>query len=41
MVIIFLQLINVPCVFIYHITKFEKDWLNDALVIKITVMNLA
>ena len=37
--IIFLQLRNVPCVFIYHIAKFENDWMNDTLVIKITMMD--
>jgi len=36
-----LQLINVHCVFIYHITKFENDWMNDPLIIKINVMDEA
>ena len=33
-----MQLINVSCVFIYHITKFENDCMNDTPIIKITVM---
>jgi hypothetical protein len=37
----FLQLINVPCVFIYHMTKFENDWMSDTLIIKITLMDEA
>ena len=34
-----LQLRNAACVFINYIAKFEKDWMTDTLVIKITVMD--
>jgi hypothetical protein len=37
----FLQQINVFYVFIYHITKFKNDWMNDTLIINTTVMEEA